>query len=183
MKKVSPFLFENLGSQQGRESWRRGWLGGASGLSMSFLVLFGLLMGAFLSGSMLIAGVVEEPLRMTEHLNFDYTKPSPDALVPVGSCNGGLCSGGKAGAWERRGWRLVPPNQKLQSTTSLTWPESDYNQKLGVFQKGSRRLHIFRNQRVKRHINARETIEGTKGWRCSMHPLMLLILDNHWLKE
>lgn len=78
--------------------------------------------------------VVEEQLQMTEDLNFDYTKPSPDAFVPVGSFSGGSVSGGKAGAWEHGGWRLVPPNHKLQLTISLTLPESDYNRKLGVFQ-------------------------------------------------
>ncbi|KAG1360919.1 seipin-2 [Cocos nucifera] len=109
MGKVIPFVFERLESQQGWGSWRRG-------------------------GSLLMGRAVEPPLQMTEDLNFDYTKPSPEALVLVGSCNGGSASGGKFGAWEHGGWRLVPPNHEMQLTISLTLPESDYNRNLGMFQ-------------------------------------------------
>lgn len=134
MGKVSPLVFESLGSQQGvgKLAARLAW-----GCFWSFyvcLVLFGLLMAAFLGGRLFMGRVVEEPLQIMEELNFDYTKPAPDALVPVESCNGGLGSGGKAGAWKPGGWRLVPPNHKLQLTISLTLPESDYNRKLGMFQ-------------------------------------------------
>ncbi|KAG1359402.1 seipin-2 [Cocos nucifera] len=134
VEKVSPLVFGNLGGQQGvgKLAARLAW-----GCFWSFyvcLVLFGLLMAAFLGGSLFMGRVVEEPLQMTEELNFDYTKPTPDALVPVGSCDGGLGSGGKAGTWKPGGWRLVPPNHKLQLTISLTLPESDYNRKLGMFQ-------------------------------------------------
>lgn len=58
--------------------------------------------------------VVEEPIQVTETLNFDYTKPSPVAFVAV--------------------QRLVPPNQRMQLEVFLTLPESDYNRRLGVFQ-------------------------------------------------
>ncbi|XP_008799411.1 seipin-2-like [Phoenix dactylifera] len=134
VEKVSPLVSESLGSQQGAGKLvaRLAW-----GCFWSFyvcLVLSGLLMASFLGGSLFMGRVVEEPLQMMEELNFDYTKPTPDAFVPIGSCNGGLGSGGKTGAWKSGGWRLVPPNHKLRLIISLTLPESDYNRKLGMFQ-------------------------------------------------
>ncbi|XP_038973952.1 seipin-2-like [Phoenix dactylifera] len=134
VEKVIPFVSESLESQQGvgKLAARFAW-----GCFWSFYIcfgLFGLLMGAFLGGRLFMGRAVEMPFQMTEGLNFDYTKPTPDALVPVGSCDGGSVSGGKAGAWEHGGWRSVPPNHKMQLTISLTLPESDYNRKLGMFQ-------------------------------------------------
>ncbi|XP_062194616.1 seipin-2-like [Phragmites australis] len=78
------------------------------------VVLCALLIMAFLGGGLLVGRIVEEPVQVTETLNFDYTKPSPVAFVPVP--------------------RLVPPNQRMQLVVSLTLPESDYNRRLGVFQ-------------------------------------------------
>ncbi|XP_066380815.1 seipin-2-like [Miscanthus floridulus] len=78
------------------------------------VVLCALLIVAFVGGGLLVGRIVEEPVQVTETLNFDYTKPSPMALVPVP--------------------RLVPPNQRMQLEVSLTLPESDYNRRLGVFQ-------------------------------------------------
>ncbi|KAL6846703.1 hypothetical protein ACP4OV_024151 [Aristida adscensionis] len=78
------------------------------------VVLCALLVMAFLAGGLLVGRIVEEPVQVTENLNFDYTKPSPVAFVPVP--------------------RLVPPNQRMQLEVSLTLPESDYNRRLGVFQ-------------------------------------------------
>ncbi|CAD6218392.1 unnamed protein product [Miscanthus lutarioriparius] len=78
------------------------------------VVLCALLIMAFVGGGLLVGRIVEEPVQVTETLNFDYTKPSPMALVPVP--------------------RLVPPNQRMQLEVSLTLPESDYNRRLGVFQ-------------------------------------------------
>lgn len=78
------------------------------------VVLCALLIMAFLGGGLLVGKMVEEPVQMTETLNFDYTKPSPVAFVPVR--------------------RLVPPHQRMQLEVSLTLPESDYNRRLGVFQ-------------------------------------------------
>ncbi|GJN24660.1 hypothetical protein PR202_gb12414 [Eleusine coracana subsp. coracana] len=71
-------------------------------------------MAFLLGGGLLVGRIVEEPVQVTETLNFDYTKPSPVASVPVP--------------------RLVRPNQKMQLEVSLTLPESDYNRRLGVFQ-------------------------------------------------
>ena len=78
------------------------------------VVLCALLVMAFLGGGLLVGRIVEKPVQVTETLNFDYTKPSPMAFVPV--------------------LRLVPPNQRMQLEVSLTLPESDYNRRLGVFQ-------------------------------------------------
>ncbi|KAL6655164.1 hypothetical protein ACP70R_005990 [Stipagrostis hirtigluma subsp. patula] len=78
------------------------------------VVLCALLVMAFMGGGLLVGRIVEEPVQVTETLNFDYTKPSPVAFVPVP--------------------RLVSPNQRMQLEVSLTLPESDYNRRLGVFQ-------------------------------------------------
>nr|CAB3457704.1 unnamed protein product [Digitaria exilis] len=78
------------------------------------VVLCALLVMAFLGGGLLVGRIVEKPVQVTETLNFDYTKPSPVAIVAVP--------------------RLVPPNQRMQLEISLTLPESDYNRRLGVFQ-------------------------------------------------
>uniref|UniRef100_A0ACD5YCU6 Uncharacterized protein n=1 Tax=Avena sativa TaxID=4498 RepID=A0ACD5YCU6_AVESA len=69
---------------------------------------------AFLGGGLLVGKMVEEPVQVTETLNFDYTKSSPVAYVPVPG--------------------FMPPHQRLQLEVSLTLPESDYNRRLGVFQ-------------------------------------------------
>ncbi|KAK1320664.1 hypothetical protein QJS10_CPA03g00304 [Acorus calamus] len=101
-------------------------------------VLAGSLVLAFLLGWVLIRGVVEEPVRITEMLNFDYSEASPVALVPITSCEGVFCGGGNCGGVDglgaRSGKRVIPLNQKLHLTVSLTLPESEYNQRLGVFQ-------------------------------------------------
>lgn len=100
-------------------------------------VLIGLLVMAVFAASWLMGRVVEEPVRMTSELNFDYTKASPDAFVPLPPCDGAVCGsecGLQGGGWGQGSWRPVPPKHKLQMTISLTLPESEYNQKLGVFQ-------------------------------------------------
>ncbi|KAJ6802265.1 putative seipin-2 [Iris pallida] len=81
-------------------------------------VLLWVLVTAFVGGGLLMRSVVEEPMHMVRDLSFDYTKPSPAALVQLDS------QGGPA----------VLPGRRLQIVVSLTLPESDYNQKLGVFQ-------------------------------------------------
>ncbi|GAU18796.1 hypothetical protein TSUD_80850 [Trifolium subterraneum] len=84
-------------------------------------------------------GLVEKPLQMKQVLNFDYTKQSPVAFVPIISCSG---VGGEHRSDENDGisvdsWankRVIPSKQKVQLTVSLLVPESGYNTKLGVFQ-------------------------------------------------
>lgn len=70
---------------------------------------------------------------MNEVLNFDYTKHSPVAYVPVVLCKGIGCS---EHCKERLGGGLgfVPPTHRLQATVSMTLPESEYNRNLGIFQ-------------------------------------------------
>ncbi|OMO74733.1 hypothetical protein CCACVL1_16492 [Corchorus capsularis] len=76
--------------------------------------------------------LLEKPIQTTEALNFDYTKPSPVAFVPLISSSlipeNDIISGKEIGP------RVIPYNHKLQVTVSLTMPESDYNRKLGIFQ-------------------------------------------------
>ncbi|OAY77376.1 seipin-2-like [Ananas comosus] len=134
LDKAASFAHERLGSQ--RELWGlavRLIIGGVWAFYICF-VLCGLLATAFLGGSWLAGKVLEKPIQLTEELNFDYTKASPVALVPVISCSNVFGSEGKgrAGAFLDR--RMVPANHKLQLTISLTLPESDYNRNLGVFQ-------------------------------------------------
>jgi seipin len=86
------------------------------------MYLFTLLIMAFLGGGLLVGRMVEEPVQVTQTLNFDYTNPSPAAFVPVP--------------------QLVQPNQKMQLEVSLTLPESDYNWRLGVFQVYSLLVHV-----------------------------------------
>ncbi|CAN1299324.1 SEI2, partial [Linum perenne] len=77
------------------------------------LVLMGMVAVGFLFGSLLVNSVVEPPFQGKEALKFDYTKDSPVADVAVG----------------------IPHSRKLQITVMLMMPESDYNRKLGMFQK------------------------------------------------
>ncbi|KAK1601241.1 hypothetical protein QYE76_016769 [Lolium multiflorum] len=99
---------EGVGRVAGRLAWGSLWA------VYVCVVLCALLIMAFLGGGLLVGKMVEEPVQVTETLNFDYTKPSPVAFVPVR--------------------RLVPPHQRMQLEVSLTLPESDYNRRLGVFQ-------------------------------------------------
>ncbi|KAL4366912.1 hypothetical protein GQ457_05G027950 [Hibiscus cannabinus] len=100
-------------------------------------VLCGLLLTSILISGVLMSCLVEEPLEMKETLNFDYTKSSPVAFVPIVSCDavgcGAKCTE-KIGIGKNVGSRVIPLDHKLQLTVSLTLPESNYNRKLGMFQ-------------------------------------------------
>ncbi|KAF8089098.1 hypothetical protein N665_0518s0024 [Sinapis alba] len=78
-------------------------------------VLFGLFVLAFMLGGFVINRVADKPFVIKEVLNFDYTKNSPEAFVPVTSC---ACDG----------------SCKEKITLSMTLPESYYNKNLGMFQ-------------------------------------------------
>ncbi|CBI30736.3 unnamed protein product, partial [Vitis vinifera] len=113
---VNPFISEWL--KEHKSMWkllsRFGW-----SLLLSVYVasiLCGLLVAAFVVSGFVMRYLVEEPIRMEEALNFDYTKNSPVAFVPI------------------KGLHVIPPNHKLQVTVMLTLPESEYNRNLGVFQ-------------------------------------------------
>ncbi|XP_060194042.1 seipin-2 [Lycium barbarum] len=101
------------------------------------VVLVGLLVSAFIMGGILMRIIVEEPIRMNEPLNFDYTAKSPVAYVPIIRSPAVTCGGDSkdqvvVGMVD--GMRVIPLNHKLQVTVSLTLPESDYNRNLGIFQ-------------------------------------------------
>lgn len=107
-------LIARLGGGDGMGKVARRIVWGSLWAAYVCAVLCALLIMAFLGGGLLVGRIVEEPVQVTETLNFDYTKPSPMAFVPVP--------------------RLVPPNQRMQLEVLLTLPESDYNRRLGVFQ-------------------------------------------------
>ncbi|KAL7186166.1 hypothetical protein ACSBR2_028005 [Camellia fascicularis] len=109
-------------------------------LAMRFgWAFFRLLCVCFMLVVFACVGLVEEPIQTAETLNFDYTKASPVAFVPIMASTGagifsGMVSRKSAETMESVGWRAIPYNHKLQLTVSLTMPESEYNRKLGVFQ-------------------------------------------------
>ncbi|CAA3010489.1 seipin-2-like [Olea europaea subsp. europaea] len=134
---VSPFVHEWL--KEHKSMWKLclkcGW--GLLWSGYVCIVLIGLLISAFVIGGLLIRRVVEEPIRMKGSLNFDYTEKSPVAFLPITACpevnhDAYLVKNPEIG--KAVGFRVIPPNHKLQVTVSLTMPESDYNQKLGIFQ-------------------------------------------------
>lgn len=101
------------------------------------IVLFGLLVSALMLGGYVINRIADKPFEVKESLNFDYTKNSPEAYVPISSCAGVACDGSCMESNEMskiRGVRVIPRNQKLDITLSMTLPESAYNKNLGMFQ-------------------------------------------------
>ncbi|XVF18601.1 hypothetical protein REPUB_Repub11eG0036800 [Reevesia pubescens] len=102
-------------------------------------MLVGLLVSGFLFGGFMMRCLLEKPIQTTETLNFDYTKPSPVAFVPLMSSTGvgdpsSLISKDDLSSGKEIGPRVIPNNHRLQLTVSLTVPESEYNRMLGVFQ-------------------------------------------------
>ncbi|XP_052291701.1 seipin-2-like [Citrus sinensis] len=116
---------------------RLGW-----GFFWSMFVCFmlqGVLASGFLFGGFLMGYLLEKPIQVTETLNFDYTKTSPVAFVPIMNHPGmgnpsSLIVKDNVKAGKDASPRAIPYNHKLQLTVSLTVPESDYNRNLGVFQ-------------------------------------------------
>ncbi|CAA2933777.1 seipin-2-like [Olea europaea subsp. europaea] len=115
---------------------------------------------------------------MKGSLNFDYTKKSPVAFLPIIACPEASQDAylvknpeiGKVG-----GLRVIPPNHKLQVNILLTMPESDYNQNLGIFQvradflaANGRTLASLRRPCIipELDINLRGFIEGTLPTAC-----------------
>ncbi|KAL0798782.1 hypothetical protein Bca101_053957 [Brassica carinata] len=100
-------------------------------------VLFGLLVLSLMLGEFMINRVADKPFVVKEVLNFDYTKNSPEAFVPITSCAGVACDGSCKESNEMlriRGVRAIPRDHKLEITLSMTLPESSYNKNLGMFQ-------------------------------------------------
>ncbi|KAG8365576.1 hypothetical protein BUALT_Bualt18G0119800 [Buddleja alternifolia] len=134
---VSPFVYEWLKEHQA--IWKLGLKCGWGLLWSGYVcsVLVGLLVTAFVMGGILIKVVVEEPIRMQRSLNFDYTEKSPVAFVPIITpmeLSRDIYFAEKPEIWKASRSRVIPPNHKLKVTVSLTLPESDYNQNLGIFQ-------------------------------------------------
>lgn len=100
-------------------------------------ILFALLVSSLVVSGFLVKSLVEKPFQMSQGFNFDYTKQSPVALVPLMSCDnvgGGLDSEKNVAVGKWMGRRVIPANQKVQVTVSLVLPESEYNTNLGIFQ-------------------------------------------------
>ncbi|KAL3624827.1 hypothetical protein CASFOL_031495 [Castilleja foliolosa] len=85
-------------------------------------------LAAFAMGWMLIKVMVKEPIRITRSLNFDYKQKSLVAYVPI------MTGPELLHDMYLGGSRVIPANHKLKVTVSLTLPESEYNQNLGIFQ-------------------------------------------------
>ncbi|KAL6205897.1 hypothetical protein ACLB2K_023149 [Fragaria x ananassa] len=83
-----------------------------------FSILLGILLSGFVLSGFMMKHLVEKPIKTIESLSFDYTKPSSVALVPLRSSSVGA----------------IPYGHKVQMTVSLTMPDSEYNNRLGVFQ-------------------------------------------------
>lgn len=134
---VSPMVYEWFKEHKSifKLGLRFGW-----GMLWSVYVCFvlvSLLVSAFLIGGLFTRVLVEKPIQMKETLNFDYTKHSPVAFVPIISCPDVSCGMNcreKIETGKLGGSRVLPANYKLQVTVSLTLPESDYNRNLGIFQ-------------------------------------------------
>lgn len=102
-------------------------------------ILIGLLVSSFVFSGFLMKCFVEKPIQMKEVLNFDYTKLSPVAYVPIISCDGVVDgkdseNNVQVGKLMMMGERVIPPKHQVQVTVSLRVPESGYNRNLGVFQ-------------------------------------------------
>ncbi|XAR56439.1 hypothetical protein NMG60_11036930 [Bertholletia excelsa] len=95
-------------------------------------MLVSMLVTGFVVGRLVMKRLVEEPVQTKETLNFDYSKESPVAFIPMWA-SPGLVSDSTESA-EEVAARAIPYNHNLQLTVSLTLPESDYDRKLGVFQ-------------------------------------------------
>ncbi|RID51251.1 hypothetical protein BRARA_H01929 [Brassica rapa] len=95
-------------------------------------VLFGLLLLSLMLGGFMINRVADKPFVLKEVLNFDYTKNSPEAFVPITSCDGSCKESNEM--LKIRGVRAIPRDHKLEITLSMTVPESEYNKNLGMFQ-------------------------------------------------
>ncbi|XP_021813175.1 seipin-2 [Prunus avium] len=134
---VSPLVFQWLKDNNSvwKVALRFGW-----GLFWSCYVCFvlcGLLVMSLVFSGVLMRSIVAEPMHMKDMLNFDYTKHSPVAYVPVMSCAGASCGADckeKVQAGESFGFRAIPRGHKVAVTVSFVLPESEYNRNLGVFQ-------------------------------------------------
>ncbi|EOA27058.1 hypothetical protein CARUB_v10023153mg [Capsella rubella] len=96
------------------------------------IMLFALLVSAFMISGFVITHLAHEPLVIREGLNFDYTKSSPEAYVPISSCAGMACDSSCKESIETEKIRGLKDRTII--TVSITLPESEYNRNLGMFQ-------------------------------------------------
>ncbi|KAL8507205.1 hypothetical protein ACS0TY_017930 [Phlomoides rotata] len=134
---VSEFMFEWL--KEHRAIWKMGLKCGWGLLWSAYVcaVLVGLLVSAFVMGGILIRVVVEDPIRIKNGLNFNYLQKSPVAIVPIlpqAKLNHDMYLVEKTEILKASQTRVLPYNHRLKVTVSLTLPESEYNQRLGIFQ-------------------------------------------------
>lgn len=133
---VSPFMYEWL--REHRAIWKLGLKCGWGLLWSGYVcvLLVGILFSAFVMGWVLVRVMVEEPIRMERSLNFDFMEKSPVAYVPVAQpeLSNDMYLGEEPEIWKATESRVIPLNHKLKVTVSLTLPESEYNQNLGIFQ-------------------------------------------------
>ncbi|XP_023003137.1 seipin-2-like isoform X2 [Cucurbita maxima] len=133
---VSPLISERL--KEPKSLWKAGlrcvW--GFLWSAYVCIILCGLLISALIFGGFLMRFLVQEPVKIKEVLNFDYTKHSPEAYMPIlpdsdvlygRNCKENVVSG-------KTQSRVIPHHHHLQAIVSLTLPESEYNRNLGVFQ-------------------------------------------------
>ncbi|KAK1353943.1 Seipin-2 [Heracleum sosnowskyi] len=136
---LTSFMYKKIKAQKAlmhlaiRFTWAIFWA-----IYVCFL-LVGLLVSGFIVGGLTMRRLVEEPIQTTQPLNFDYTRASPVAFMPIMSSNGvaqssGMISKESMQAVGEAGKRAIPYNHKLQLKVSLSLPESEYNRKLGIFQ-------------------------------------------------
>ncbi|PRQ29267.1 putative Seipin family protein [Rosa chinensis] len=134
---VSPLVGEWVKDKDSvwKVALRFGW-----GLVWAFYVGFllcGLLVSSLVFSGVFMRYIVVEPLQMKEMLNFDYTKHSPVAYVPVVLCAGvgcGVDCKEKVRDGGIFGYRVIPPGHKLAASVKFVLPESEYNRNLGIFQ-------------------------------------------------
>lgn len=134
---LSPFLGEWLKGDKSIWNLAIWFVWGVLWSVYACTILFSFLVFSFVISGIVMRHIVEEPIQMKETLNFDYTKNSPVALVPITSCPASSCGincKGNIDSDKNAIQWVIPPGHRLQITVSLTLPESEYNRKLGIFQ-------------------------------------------------
>ncbi|KAK4342135.1 hypothetical protein RND71_037951 [Anisodus tanguticus] len=152
-----------------------------------FLLVSLLVMGFVISG-LTMRRLLEEPIETTKALNFDYTKTSPVAFVPLAASGLSTPLISKPKIEDRP----IPYNHKLQLTVSLTMPESEYNRKLGIFQvrvdclssngkvtatSSYPTMLIFKSQPIRLVQTAIKSIPLVTGFQSEVQHLKLVIND------
>ncbi|XVE51515.1 hypothetical protein DITRI_Ditri02bG0048300 [Diplodiscus trichospermus] len=130
---MSQFLKDDISI--GNLVFRFGW--GMFWATYVGCVLCGLLFTSLVISGVFMRYLVDKPLEIKQPLNFDYTKSSPVAFVPIVSCAGVSCGVKcmeKIDVGKNVGSRVIPRDHKLQVSVSLSLPESEYNRNLGMFQ-------------------------------------------------